>query len=503
MGHVYKDVIDLITHDGLTRYKTKNSKGAIADQIQSMRSENSRGNKKGSVAIVKEKNHLATAEGVKGFPVTSKETLFDIANDVSHWTPNIYNTLNYIDARRTYIKGHAEDNLQQVNCFVIDCDAKEDVTVNDLLIHGLDESIGMPTLILETPKGFQLYYILEDPLFISNKNDFRGLFVAKTISSNLRKSYARGIKGVDLACNDFGFFRMPNQQNIRWFNPEYVYSMEQLINWSSKESDNEGVHLYPVRSIASFYNPLEQEWFQELVRLTNVKGKKGLIGRDNAIFTIALACFAAGKSKDAAFDLLDEFNSNLVYPVTLPQLKKSIKSAYSGKYKGASKDYVSHLLETWGSGLSSFGVQGWYKHAKPRQERERSHWYEWEQDVINFIQENIAANKPFYESTQKEISEAIGISRSMLNVVFKKSTKLYKKCFGKGRNSNSGFTTKAHLLLYLIQLKQTKTAFYKSIIKALDVRKFEMDSILLAVEKGLNTARGAPLDKQLTIHSSA
>lgn len=149
---------------------------------------------------------------MKGYVITSLESLTEDMDALSHWSPNVFNYLTYTDDQRRYIKGHEEKNLQQINTFVVDIDSKRQ-SYTEILSAAVEHSIGAPTMVLETPKGYQVYFVLETPLFISNKNDFRGLKVAKRISENIKLSLAKVLHGVDVSCNDFGFFRIPKREH--------------------------------------------------------------------------------------------------------------------------------------------------------------------------------------------------------------------------------------------------------------------------------------------------
>ena len=141
---------------------------------------------------------------------------------LTHFTPNIYRKFGYADEKRRMIKGFEEKNLLQINTFVVDIDSKRH-SVEDILLTCIDNSIGSPTLIVESARGYQVYFVLSKPLFISNKNDFRGLTVAKRISDNLKRS----LKTVDADpfCNDFGFFRIPKTDNIAWMQLDQTYNI--------------------------------------------------------------------------------------------------------------------------------------------------------------------------------------------------------------------------------------------------------------------------------------
>lgn len=66
---------------------------------------------------------------------------------------------------------------------------------------------------------------------------------------------------------------------------------------------------------------------------------------------------------------------------------KAVKSAYSGKYEAASRDYVLHLCRSWIStdlkATDLFINQRWYKFKKKRSERKNSHLHEWEADAYH------------------------------------------------------------------------------------------------------------------------
>ncbi|MBC1920477.1 replication initiation protein [Listeria booriae] len=481
MKEKYIEAIKLICHDGLTAYKTRNSLAPITSQVKAVRNENNRGNVKGSVAVVSSKENLYSSGGVKGFPVTSVETLLDNVNKISHWTPNPYMYLKYVDDARTHIGGHEEKNLRQINTFVVDCDTKNGVEYTDLLLAGIDSGVGAPTMILETPQGFHAYYILDKPLYISNKNNFRGLQVAKTISSNLRHSFANQIKGIDTTCNDFGFFRLPNADNMRWFTPSETYTMSHLISWSRRESDNRGRSLFAVKTMSQSVAFNDLEWVHGFLKLHNIKGNKGISGRDKLIFTLALGCYESGIDQDTAENFLDQVNSSLYYPLQHRIVLIKIKSAYSGRYRGASLEKINEVLTDWGvEGVENKGINGFYKVAKPRVERTRSHWYEWENDIATFITQKASSGKPFVYMSQNEFCEEVTnatgfkLSRSTLNSVMDKSNKFIKKVIGAGKNAKTGYTTETVLLKYIIvQMKQhienkdKKALVYRSYIELL------------------------------------
>ena len=452
-------VYDVIVHEGLTTYKKKHSKAALPLQVKSSKVDAR--SKKGAVFVVRSKADFQ-ANGVKGYIVTSKETLLEDAPDLTHFTPNIFRKYGYADENRRMVHGFEERNLLQINTFVVDIDTTKH-SAQDILLACMDQSIGLPTLIIASERGYQVYFVLDQPLFISNKNDFRGLKVAKRIADNLKRS----LKAVDadMFCNDFGFFRLPKATNIVFAQLQNTYSIAEFINWSMRQDDDIERPLFVVPTKLSKASVIDSEWFQALTQAVDVKGKKGQIGRNNAIFTLALVGFSEGWDKARTFDFIDEYNSRLRNPLQGAALQSILNSAYSGKYKGASKEYIEALLKLHVHNGQSIPVyttkQVWYKFKKERQDRTRSHYNEWEEDLINYITAENNPSEPFIWRSQNEICKAVGIPQSTLNQVLKVSTKIVKTVTGKGRYAKTGWTTVSLFIKHAMNLIQTAKASYR------------------------------------------
>lgn len=444
------DIFNAVLHEGLTTYKPKYSKATLPARVEAAKVD--KRHKKGAIFVVRSKADFAS-NGVKGYIVTSKETLLEDAEGLTHFTPNVYREFGYTDEKRTKIRGFEEKNLLQINTFVVDIDTKRH-SVQDILLACMDESIGTPTLIIESDRGYQVYFVLSEPLFISNKQNYRGLTVAKRISDNLKRS----LKSVDadIFCNDFGFFRIPKQDNIVWHQLDQTYTIAQLIEWSRRQDDDIERPLFVVPSNFTKDSVVHSEWFTKLIHAVDIKGEKGQLGRNNAMFTLALVCFSEGWEKERTFNFIDEYNTNLRYPLSLIEIATILDSAYSGKYKGASKQYIEELLAQYVAGGSSvpvrLGYKGvWYKFKKERKDRVRSHYEEWEQDIIQYISAEKSNSEMFLWRSQKELCEAIGIPQSTLNVVLKKSTRLLKTTKGRGRYAKTGWTTISLFIQYVLR----------------------------------------------------
>jgi hypothetical protein len=145
-----------------------------------------------------------------------------------------------------------------------------------------------------------------------------------------------------------------------------------------------------------------------------------------SIFTCSLACYSSGLSFEECYDEMDQFNSELKdlngHSASLKdsEVVKIIKSAYSGKYTGASKEFIQELLSLYTGSTYNPSVQQngrvarekWVKHAKPREEREKSHYKEWAADLINYINKKTTSARPYIQTDRETICKALGMPES-------------------------------------------------------------------------------------------
>ncbi|MEX3623714.1 primase C-terminal domain-containing protein [Viridibacillus arvi] len=414
----------------------------------------------GAIFVVHQKEDFSD-NGVRGYIVRNEANLILQTENNSHFTPNVYRTATYSNSEHTHIKGFEERNLKQINTFVVDIDTHKH-SISNILLTCLDNSIGVPSFIVKSPRGYQLYFVLTEPLFISNRNNFQGLTVAKRISRNLKKSLQS--IDADIFCNDFGFFRMPSKENVVWSNLYQTYTMQHFIKWSSTYDEGQPLYQKQIEPTLTFH----QEWLEALLQMDNVKGQKGQIGRNNALFTMGLVCYQAGLSQSNAQDYLEQLNDRFSPSLPNNELETILDSAYSGKYHGPNHEYLITLLELYAPTVSvPQNFKGWYKTKKPRNERVRSHLFEWEADLVTFIEQQHINKSPFVWQTQKEICDVISIPQSTLNQLMKQTTEILKVVKGKGRAAKTGWTTRTLFLAYLVGQNQKRHQQYREYLLTL------------------------------------
>lgn len=149
------------------RYKFKNSKNKNILDLEEV---------KGSVFVFRSKEDMRHA---KGIVLTSKEAIKENENNITHWTPNIFRYGTYTDKHRKITKGHSEDNLRQINTFYLDFDTND---INECDILSVSYELGfMPTTIIKTKRGYQAYYVLKSPVYVTKHTDYKSVEVAKKI----------------------------------------------------------------------------------------------------------------------------------------------------------------------------------------------------------------------------------------------------------------------------------------------------------------------------------
>lgn len=304
--------------------------------------------------------------------------------------------------------------------------------------------------------------------------------MAKRISNNLKRSL-QGVEA-DVFCNDFGFFRLPNEKNVVYKDLNNLYTVSALIDWSMRQDDDIQRPLFVLPTKKHKQSVINAEWFDALVHTVNIKGDKGVLGRNNTLFTLALICYAEGWDLERTENFLDQFNTRLQEPLDAQSLYVIIESAYSGKYNGPSKEYVEALLalhvKNGQSYTVSFGSRVWYKFKKNREDRTRSHYDEWEQDIIDYITAEKQDSEPFIWRSQKELCDAVGMPQSSLNELLKRSKKLIKTVTGKGRGAKTGWSTVQLFIQYAMELVNAAKAQYrKQLIQVIKEWTMELEVV--------------------------
>jgi Primase C terminal 1 (PriCT-1) len=424
------DILTFMTHDSLTPYKRKGSRASLSNVVRFEKEEEMNPYRKGAVFVSHSKEDLTKG---RGYVVTSYETLQEKYQTLSHWTPNTYRGGTYYDFKNRVIKGHERENLKQINVIGMDIDTKE-VDLYNLYLGCEELGLPRPNLLLSTPRGYQVFFVLETPFYIHKKEDYKSLRVAERLSNNIRKALKK-YAPVDTNCVPFGFYRIPKEDNVLDFYTEPARTSE-LLSWSIQYEKRNIFRVIYNSSNETSINQTASDWYQSLIHAVDINQGYYGASRNNALLTLALANYQSGRAFEEAYDELDQFNSNMIQPLSKSEFERTLKSAYSGKYNGVKRSYVESLLELWTDGRASFiGREGWYKFKKPREERTRSHYDEREEDILNYLKQNTSPEHPYFEGSLSCLAETFGMAQSTLKEVLKRSRKLVKQTKGRGRGA--------------------------------------------------------------------
>ena len=460
----------LILHNGLS------------DQYNLIKTTNTV-NKLGCIAVYESKPKMAQSQG----------TIIHDFNDLmdqqasTHFTPNIFAWAAYNKGK---VAGLTEKNLNQINCFVVDIDMGLDKLRAQEVIEKAFKTTLAPTAIIESEHGYQAFFVLEQPCFISRANNYKSLQTAKIISQKIRLLYAEEFDGVDLGCNNFGVFRMPTEKNTIFFEPMLQVNFKDLITFTKKIAQkNPPMQLVGSQKMDTVNNGPKQiktDWYRDLVLLTNLEPGQGL-ARNNAMLTIALANYQSNQSKEQAYNVIDEFNTNLSNPINNSEVKRIVASAYSGRYHGASVSYAKSLISAWGTNTKSYQATTitWYKFKRSRNKRQYSHFSEWERDVLSLLYTNVN-ERGFLTLTQNQICESLKIARSSLQTVLKRLVKKHVITYraSKGRNATTHFAIISIIIKSVIGNKNKQRKAYKETILSFvnDLNEMELRLLLPAAK---------------------
>jgi hypothetical protein len=246
----------------------------------------------------------------------------------------------------------------------------------------------------------------------------KAVAAAKHVSEAIRAAVAQKLPEVDQGANHFGFFRKPTDQNIVFYEPALTYDFAELLAWS-KSVDQGQIHKKEKGALGNFDQQVKQPWFNVLANAQVPDAQHSCLGRNNTLMTLLLATYSSGWDQERAYNFADEWNSRQREPIHDQDVRRIVRSAFSGKYQGATRHFINELMESYGRGEAAFvsGNHNWVKWAKPRAERKYSHTYEWAKDLIIWTNGQKVNEDGFFRTSTRKIQAALGIQPASLMTV--------------------------------------------------------------------------------------
>ncbi|MGG0939159.1 primase C-terminal domain-containing protein [Brevibacillus centrosporus] len=308
-------------------------------------------NQLGWVFFAKDNKSFDTGVPVRTYLTLSKkvEQAIDRLNTKSYDAP--YITFNSFGIRKKMKKC-----LRWLNAVSIEID-NPDATLADIMYFCQMFNLTYPSLVIKSPNGLHLHWLIErEPAFKNKLEDY------DLISSALKKTFS-WINADAIGAERY--WRMPTSYNVL-YEHEDKFSLAELKEWAMDVLCIE--HSNPMVSSRVkenkpgiiFSGVMQNPAIRELLRGVPY----GYDVRNKTAFTLALALYTTqDMSEEEVYTYLtNEWNHKNEKALSQKELRKTVRSACSGRYKGVKTSYVNEILEAIGSDLRfKYQIRSEYK----------------------------------------------------------------------------------------------------------------------------------------------
>ena len=256
----------------------------------------------------------------KDVPCRNKKKLLELICDSRWFTPNVFNLAQC---------GRIKRNVQYITTFTLEFDCYLPSPLD--VLDKINEAGLMPPHFLvrsKTPGHWHVYWLI-DPIAAYSNN----IAHHSKISKLMALLTDADIKGVGVE----RWFAVPKGDIYQYAQSDVNYTYQDFKDWY--DTNNDVVHNVNTSQRAKI---LKIDVFGHPAIQKLLKGSQ--VGqRDNACFTLALVYYSQGWNKDDALTELFSWNEKNDKPMKIKDIKKCLKSAYSGKYRGPSASYIEIL----------------------------------------------------------------------------------------------------------------------------------------------------------------
>lgn len=337
--------------------------------------------------------YVGTKQRMKS--MTTQATLYAVLGDPNFETP-FYTPNGYYrrDLRWT-------ESLRWLNAFAFDFDNYGE-SVADVLERIAKAGLPRPTLIVKTPSGgYHVIFVFTEPVRATKR--------AITLYSAIMWHMVEDLGSDMAALGANRIFRTPTEQNMVLFESENCYSFDMFKEWREIN--------HPYAETSRFINIhtddlMDQPALQYLLAAPCNYGT-----RDEVAFTLALAMKASGWSQRQAEVALGEWHSSCcvkgagVGKKPFSRRDAIYKASYvfrSSRYHAPKAEIVRRL-----TGMPFYyRTRNHWENAKPRKDRDRSHLYEWEADLIELLQTEMQLS-----GSQQELATRLGCPLTSFKVI--------------------------------------------------------------------------------------
>lgn len=309
--------------------------------------------------------------------------------------------------------GFTKENLNQINFIFVDVDDQKRTPteiVDWSRLNGLTVN-----LIVRTDKGYQVYFVFKEALYLNGKKKQWILNSADQTANNVKEMMKEGGFNVDMGCVNYQICRFPRKDYIVYYNFDRLDDYDFYAKWSVKRTETSRLPRKNGVRGANFtlVKGNLPGWARALVGCTTIKQGD----RNTALYTVSLAYRDAGIPLEQALIEL----TNWMDPRGLRRsdIKRTIESAYQHEFH-ARKEFFEPLLREYNLSVDYVRQIDWnklteaqkkrywahVKPAKPRSARQRIHASEYAEDLLQLAKENNGK----IAGTKKELMEQLGLN---------------------------------------------------------------------------------------------
>lgn len=341
-------------------------------------------------------------------------TLQQLINDQpTHFSQGAYPLYKLKSDRKGVVWGFTKENLNQINFIFVDID-NQDRTPMEIVDWGRLNGLTV-NLIVRTDKGYQVYFVLKEALYLNGKKKQWILRSADMVANNVKKVFKNGGFDVDTGCVNYQICRFPRKDYIVYYNVDDLNSYDFYAKWSLKHKDNDD-HNSILGAAGGF--TLVKGNLPGWVRALRGYNQYEEGDRNTCLYTVALGY------KDSEIPL-EQAIAELVPWMSGQGLKESdskrtVESAY-GHGKHATKQFFESLIEKYNLDVDHVAHIDFkkmtakerkkffakLKPAKPRKDRVRNHACEYADDLMEMIE----SEEGRLTGKKSELMKRLGLKR--------------------------------------------------------------------------------------------
>lgn len=377
--------------------------------------------------------------------------------------------------------GRRLETLRYIHAIAIDIDVKFDFWWQ--LKEYFDVAqLPFPTVVNETKNGYHCYWILKEKVKATTEH----LKIYRYIMNNISIALNKELKIVDTnAMDPTRYLQVP--RNIAYAKYDNKPSWQEMIDWLNIHGECNH------SNYKQYYNNKKKNKIAGTSSLDVIIEKFHNEGaevgnRNTTCFAMAAYYRKLNYSLKRTLNIMCDWNEKHGYhlaskPHRRSQVIATVNSVYKHEYE---------IPYKWITEITGYRITGYYKHAKDRADRERTHNKEYIKDIIYAM---LDMEIGIIYGSQKELAEIFNIPLSTFKDIIKelkhgKYGRIIKICSeGTGRYARTSIQLNERVFK---KFNQNKLETYIRYIFQEDDKKTEYESYMMAIMPSFINGRAGP-----------